>query len=174
MAGLWRNTSKKKLKDLHDRVHRAHRHSDIIRRRTDPSSLSWCLLWSRSSNRRSELFWRRAGRLPGFSYGFRAGRSQHDALDALHAGIYREQVNWVLDGDIQGFFNAISHSSIIRSSTPIIADKRILRLIAKMAEGRGTVEDGRVTRMLFAALHRGAVIWPSPGERLLALRVQYQ
>ena len=40
----------------------------------------------------------------GFSYGFRPGRGQHDALDALHVGIYRRPVNWVLDADIQGFF----------------------------------------------------------------------
>jgi retron-type reverse transcriptase len=44
----------------------------------------------------------------GFSYGFRPGRGQHDALDALHAGIYRKPVNWVLDADIQGFFDAMS------------------------------------------------------------------
>ena len=50
----------------------------------------------------------------GFSYGFRPGCGQHDALDALHAGIYRKQVNWVLDLDIQGFFDATAHSWMIR------------------------------------------------------------
>jgi Reverse transcriptase (RNA-dependent DNA polymerase) len=40
----------------------------------------------------------------GFSYGFRPGRGQHDALDALHVGILRKRVNWVLDADIQGFY----------------------------------------------------------------------
>jgi RNA-directed DNA polymerase len=45
----------------------------------------------------------------GFSYGFRPGRGQHDALDALHAGIYRKQVNWVLDADIQGFLDDASY-----------------------------------------------------------------
>src|SRR5467141_696889 len=45
----------------------------------------------------------------GFSYGFRPGRGQHDALDALHAGIYRKQVNWVLDSDIQGFLDDASY-----------------------------------------------------------------
>jgi len=45
----------------------------------------------------------------GFSYGFRAGRSQHMALDALAVGIQGQKVNWVLDTDIRGFFNAISH-----------------------------------------------------------------
>ena len=45
----------------------------------------------------------------GFSYGFRPGRSQHDALDALAVGIMRKKVNWVLDADIRGFFDAIDH-----------------------------------------------------------------
>ena len=40
----------------------------------------------------------------GFSYGFRPGRSPHDALDALAAGIYQKKVNWVLDADIRDFF----------------------------------------------------------------------
>jgi retron-type reverse transcriptase len=41
----------------------------------------------------------------GFSYGFRPGRGQHDPLDALHVGILRRQVNWVLDADIRGFLD---------------------------------------------------------------------
>ena len=45
----------------------------------------------------------------GFSYGFRPGRGQHDALDALHTGIYRRQVSWVLDADIQGFLDPVSY-----------------------------------------------------------------
>jgi group II intron reverse transcriptase/maturase len=94
----------------------------------------------------------------GFSYGFRPGRGQHDALDALHAGIYRRQVNWVLDADIQGFFDAMAHSWIIRFLEHRIADRRILRLIAKWLKV-GTVEDGRVTRSVCGA-PQGAVISP--------------
>jgi retron-type reverse transcriptase len=45
----------------------------------------------------------------GFSYGFRPGRGQHDALDALHAGLMRNKVNWVLDADIQGFLDRVSY-----------------------------------------------------------------
>ncbi len=67
----------------------------------------------------------------GFSYGFRPGRGQHDALDALHAGIYRKPVNWVLDADIQGFFDAMSHRWMLRFLRHRIQDKRILRLISK-------------------------------------------
>ena len=40
----------------------------------------------------------------GFSYGFRPGRSPHDALDALFVGITSGKVNWVLDADIRDFF----------------------------------------------------------------------
>src|SRR6266542_3515102 len=94
----------------------------------------------------------------GFSYGFRPGRGQHDALDALHAGILRKQVSWVLDADIRGFFDAMAHSWIIRFLEHRIADKRILRLIAKWLKV-GTVEDGRRTRGVCGA-PQGAVISP--------------
>jgi group II intron reverse transcriptase/maturase len=94
----------------------------------------------------------------GFSYGFRPGRGQHDALDALHVGILRRQVHWVLDADIQGFFDAMSHSWIIRFLEHRIADKRILRLVAKWLKV-GVVEDGRVTRGSRGA-PQGAVISP--------------
>src|ERR671918_1571500 len=50
----------------------------------------------------------------GFSYGFRPGRSPHDALDALTVGIYRRKVNWVLDADIRGFYDAIDHGWMLR------------------------------------------------------------
>jgi RNA-directed DNA polymerase len=46
----------------------------------------------------------------GFSYGFRPGRGQHDALDVLCVAIKRKRVNWVLDADIKGFFDAVDHS----------------------------------------------------------------
>jgi RNA-directed DNA polymerase len=94
----------------------------------------------------------------GFSYGFRPGRGQHDALDALHVGIHRRQVNWVLDADIRGFFDAMAHSWIIRFLKHRIADKRILRLIAKWLKV-GIVEDGRRTRGACGA-PQGAVISP--------------
>jgi group II intron reverse transcriptase/maturase len=94
----------------------------------------------------------------GFSYGFRPGRSQHDALDALHVGILRKRVNWVLDADIRGFYDAMSHTWIIRFLEHRIADERILRLIAKWLKV-GISEDGRVTRSQVGA-PQGAVISP--------------
>lgn len=94
----------------------------------------------------------------GFSYGFRPGRGQPDALDALHVGIMRKRVNWVLDADIQGFYDAMAHSWIIRFLEHRIADKRILRRIAKWLKV-GIIEDGRVTRSQVGA-PQGAVISP--------------
>lgn len=41
----------------------------------------------------------------GFSYGFRPGRSQHDALDALATAITSTPVNWILDADLKSFFD---------------------------------------------------------------------
>ena len=63
----------------------------------------------------------------GFSYGFRPGRSAHDALDALAAGIYDKKVNWVLDADIRDFFISIDHSRLVEFLEHRIADRRVLR-----------------------------------------------
>ena len=95
----------------------------------------------------------------GFSYGFRPGRSQHDALDALHVSIYRKRVNWVLDADIQGFFDCLSHDWIVRFLKHRIADKRILRLIVKWLKVGIQEEDGRVMRSRRGA-PQGAVVSP--------------
>ena len=78
----------------------------------------------------------------GFSYGFRPGRSQHDALDALNVGIARKKVNWVLDLDIRAFFDRIDHSWMIKFVEHRIGDRRIVRLIQKWLEA-GVMEQGR-------------------------------
>src|SRR5580700_402243 len=67
----------------------------------------------------------------GFSYGFRPGRSPHRALDALNVGILRRRVNWILDADIRGFFDNLSHEWLMKFVQHRIADPRILRLIRK-------------------------------------------
>jgi RNA-directed DNA polymerase len=77
----------------------------------------------------------------GFSYGFRPGRSPHQALDALAAGILRKRVNWVLDADIRGFYDAIDHEWMLTFLEHRIADKRVLRLIRKWLKA-GVIEDG--------------------------------
>jgi group II intron reverse transcriptase/maturase len=77
----------------------------------------------------------------GFSYGFRPGRSPHDALDALAVGIERRRVNWVLDADIRNFFGQLDQSWLRRFLGHRIADKRVLRLIDKWLAA-GVIEDG--------------------------------
>src|SRR5712691_6605588 len=78
----------------------------------------------------------------GFSYGFRPGRGQHDALDALYVGITERQVNWVLDLDIREFFTSIRHEWLVRFVEHRIADRRIVRLIQKWLSA-GVLEDGK-------------------------------
>jgi len=78
----------------------------------------------------------------GFSYGFRPGRGQHDALDALVVGIKSQKVNWILDGDIRSFFDEIDHDWMLRFLEHRIADRRILSLIRKWLKA-GVIEDGR-------------------------------
>jgi len=80
----------------------------------------------------------------GFSYGFRPKRSPHDALDALAAGILRRKVNWVLDADIRGFFDAIDHGWVVKFIEHRIGDRRVLRLIQKWLAA-GVMEDGQWT-----------------------------
>jgi len=77
----------------------------------------------------------------GFSYGFRPGRSQHDALDALSVGITRKRVNFVLDADISDFFSRLDQGWLERFLEHRIADKRVLRLIQKWLRA-GVIEDG--------------------------------
>lgn len=81
----------------------------------------------------------------GFSYGFRPGRSQHDALDALYTGLLTKKVNWVLDMDIRGFFDAIDHGWLVKFVEHRIADRRVVRLIQKWLNA-GVLEDGTRTR----------------------------
>src|SRR6202167_984815 len=81
-----------------------------------------------------------------FSYGFRPGRSQHNALDALYTGLLTKKVNWVLDLDIRGYFDSISHEWLVKFMEHRIADRRVVRLIQKWLNA-GVLEDGKRTRM---------------------------
>ena len=80
----------------------------------------------------------------GFSYGFRPGRGQHDALDALCVGISNQKVNFILDADIRSFFTEVSQEWVVRFLEHRIGDKRILRLIQKWLRA-GVLEDEVVT-----------------------------
>jgi len=80
----------------------------------------------------------------GFSYGFRPGRGQHDALYALAVGIAQRKVNWILDADIAGFFDAVSHDWLVKFVEHRVGDRRVVRLIRKWLKA-GVMEDGQVT-----------------------------
>jgi group II intron reverse transcriptase/maturase len=77
----------------------------------------------------------------GFSYGFRSGRSPHDALDALAVGIVRRRVNWVLDADLRDFFTRLDHGWLQKFLEHRIADRRMLRLLGKWLKA-GVIENG--------------------------------
>jgi RNA-directed DNA polymerase len=81
----------------------------------------------------------------GFSYGFRPGRSQHHALDALYTGLLTKTVNWVLDVAIRGFFDTIDHGWLVTFVEHRMADRRVGRLIQKWLNA-GVLEEGKRTR----------------------------
>jgi retron-type reverse transcriptase len=77
----------------------------------------------------------------GFSYGFRPGRSQHDALDALSVAICETRVNWILDADIRSFFDGLSQQWLVRFLRHRIGDERVIRLVQKGLKA-GVLEAG--------------------------------
>src|ERR1700730_4502476 len=91
----------------------------------------------------------------GFSYGFRPGRSQHQALDALYTGLLTRKVNWVLDLDIRHFFDGLSHEWLVKFIEHRIADRRVVRLIQKWLNA-GVLEDGKRIRVEEGTPQRGS------------------
>ena len=98
------------------------------------------------------------GDFRGFSYGFRPGRSPHQALDAVYVGITRRRVNWILDADIRGFFDHVSHEWMKKFLRHRVADRRLLRLITKWLRA-GVSEDGEWSETKVGT-PQGAVISP--------------
>jgi len=105
----------------------------------------------------------------GFSYGFRPGRSPHQALDALAVGIGTRKVNWVLDADIRRFYDTLDRGWLVKFVEHRVADRRVVRLIQKwlnagvLEEGKrihselGTVQGGSISPLLSNIyLHYGA------------------
>lgn len=82
----------------------------------------------------------------GFSYGFRPGRSPHNALDAVSVGITRKKVSWVLDADIRGFYDAVDHEWLVKFVEHRIADRRVVRHVKKWLKA-GVMEDGKRRRV---------------------------
>lgn len=94
----------------------------------------------------------------GFSYGFRPERGCHNALDALWVGLMQRRINWVLDCDIRGFFEAIVHDWLMKFLEHRIADRRVLRLVRKWLRA-GVSQDGEWSRTTVGT-PQGAVISP--------------
>ena len=117
----------------------------------------------------------------GFSYGFRPGRSPHKALDALYVAQLTRKVNWVLDADICGFFDAIDRNWLVKFIEHRIGDRRIVRLIQKwlnagvLEEGKricsetGTVQGGSISPLLANVyLHYVFDLWVQQWRRTQA------
>jgi RNA-directed DNA polymerase len=92
----------------------------------------------------------------GFSYGFRPGRSQHDALDALYLGLRKKRVHWVLDADIQGYFDAIDHRWMLKFLKHRISDRRLLRQIAQWLKA-GVMEEGKLVSSVVGTPQGGSI-----------------
>lgn len=141
---------KNRLKDLHERVHRGSYRAQPSKRTYIPKPdgrmrplgiaaledkiVQQAVVWVLSGIYEADFL--------GFSYGFRPRRSQHQALDALWVAIMHGKVNWVLDADIRGFFDAISHEWLEKFVAHRVGDQRILRLIHKWLKA-GVSEDGQ-------------------------------
>jgi group II intron reverse transcriptase/maturase len=92
----------------------------------------------------------------GFSYGFRPGKSAHDALDAVAVGVTARKVNWILDADISKFFDTIDQAWLIKFVEHRVADARVIRLLKKWLHA-GVLEDGQITRSELGTVQGGSI-----------------
>jgi group II intron reverse transcriptase/maturase len=157
-----------RLRDLQDRLHRGSYHPRPVRRVMIPKpggkerplgipSLEDKVVQQAVRAILEPIYERE---FLGFSYGFRPGKSAHDALDALAATMVKGRVNWVLDADIRSFFDTIDHAWMKKFVEHRIGDKRLVRLLMKwlkagvMVEGlreetvRGTPQGGIISPLL--------------------------
>ncbi len=92
----------------------------------------------------------------GFSYGFRPGRSAHNALDAVSVGVCTRRVAFVLDADIAKFFDTIEHDWLVKFIEHRVADTRVVRLIKKWLHA-GVLEDGQITHSELGTVQGGSI-----------------
>ena len=139
-----------RLNDLHSRVHRGTYRALPSRRQWIPKSngklrplgiaaLEDKIVQSAVVTVLNQIY---EADFRGFSYGFRPGRGQHQALDALYVGLKRKKVNWILDMDLKGFFDNLDKGLLMEMVGRRIADPRILRLILKWLNA-GIIEEGK-------------------------------
>jgi RNA-directed DNA polymerase len=155
-----------RLADLHGRVHRGAYHAQPSRRVWIPKAdgkqrpLGVAALEDKILQQAVATVLNQIWEVDflGFSYGFRPGRSQRDALDALWVGIKRRKVNWILDLDIRSFFDKLRHDWLARFVEHRIGDRRIVRLIQKWLKA-GVMEQGQWTKTEEGS-PQGAVISP--------------
>jgi RNA-directed DNA polymerase len=154
-----------RLLDLQDRVHRGSYHPQPVRRVLIPKgdggtrplgipSLEDKIVQQAARMILEPIFERE---FLGFSYGFRPGRSQHMALDALAVAIGKK-VDWVLDADIRAFFDTIEHGWMQKFIEHKIADRRMVRLLMKWLHA-GVMEDGKLLDVE-AGTPQGGIISP--------------
>jgi len=138
------------LKDLHSRLHRGAYRAKPSRRTYLPKS-DGSMRPLGIASLEDKIVQGATGRLLeaiyendflGFSYGFRRGRKQHDALDALTTALKTKKISWVLDADVKGYFGAINHEWLLKFLGHRVGDRRILRLIKKWLNA-GVIEDGK-------------------------------
>ncbi len=92
------------------------------------------------------------------SYGYRPGRTQHQALDELGRTIQQKKVSYVVEADIKGFFDHVNHEWLMKMLELRIGDGRMLRLIERMLKG-GVMEDG-LARASEEGVPQGGVLSP--------------
>lgn len=80
------------------------------------------------------------------SYGFRLGRSAHDALRRVAEVITNERTQWVVEADIRGFFEHGSHAHLMRFLEHRIVDRNFLRMIRRFLKA-GVMEEGVVSEV---------------------------
>lgn len=139
-----------RLRDLENRVHRGSYHPQPVRRvhipkgdgKTRPLGIPALedKIVQQAARMVLEPIWE--AEFVGFSYGFRPKRSGHNALDALATAIHK-RVSWVLDADIEAFFDTIDHRHLQAFIEHRIGDRRMVYLLMKWAKA-GVMEEGKL------------------------------